>query len=221
LALPKEEGEEPVSLHAKATSLGKRGCSLQKSPASFGDSREKCCEPRAPTCLSSPTPPPLFCSFLSHPPSRSPATHSRGVRDSSNWVNTSVHFFPMTEQLLASLPSHCTWASWPCPWPASPGFSCPSSILAVVSHWQSNWAKGTDQSEADTASSWGDRVVTRLVVCRREEMERTVVSWTGESSTCFSPTGGKERGGARCCFTGQIVVLVRIIYLLTIKGSKS
>ena len=52
-------------------------------------------------------------------------------------------------------------------------------------------------------------------------MERMVVSWTGESSTCFSPTGGKERGGARCCFTGQIMILVRIIYLLTINGSKS
>ena len=34
------------------------------------------------------------------------------------------------------------------------------------------------QSEADTASSWGDRmgrVVTRLVVCRREGVERMVV----------------------------------------------
>ena len=36
----------------------------------------------------------------------------------------------------------------------------------------------TDQSEADTASSWGDRerkVVTRLVVCRTEGVERMVV----------------------------------------------
>lgn len=131
---PRRRGRSLSACTLKPPVWAREGAeSLQKSPASFGDSREKCCEPRAPTCLSSPTPPPLFCSFLSHPPS--PATHSRGVRDSSNWVNTSVHFLPMTEQLLASLPSHCTWASWPCPWPASPGFSCPSSILAVVSHW--------------------------------------------------------------------------------------
>ena len=47
-------------------------------------------------------------------------------------------------------------------------------------------------SEADTASSWGDRerrVVTRLVVCRREGVERMVVRWAGvKSSTSFSTT---------------------------------
>ena len=42
------------------------------------------------------------------------------------------------------------------------------------------------------ASSWGDRerrVVTRLVVCRREGVERMVVRWAGvKSSTSFSTT---------------------------------
>ena len=42
------------------------------------------------------------------------------------------------------------------------------------------------------ASSWGDRkrrVVTRLVVCRSEGVERMVVRWAGvKSSTSFSNT---------------------------------
>ena len=60
--------------------------------------------------------------------------------------------------------------------------------------------KGTDQSEADPASSWADRerrVVTRLVVCRREGVERMVVRWAGvKSRSILSTTGGREIGGA-------------------------
>ena len=70
--------------------------------------------------------------------------------------------------------------------------SSPFSILVIFRHCWRRLAKPTCQSPLDPASNLGDRerkVVTKVVLCRREGVERMVVKCAGvKSRASFSAT---------------------------------